>query len=77
MNYESELFEIDYHNGWLVIKDKETNRQECVQLTNNKGRNITLNQFKSGIKSHGLNKTCKTFLKLAATYKPTARQVYA
>jgi len=76
MDYESELFEIDYHNGWLVIKDRETNKQECVQLTNNKGRNITLNQFKSGIKSHGLNKTCKTFLKLSATYKPTARQVY-
>jgi len=77
MDYESELFKVDYHNGWLVIKDKETNRQECVQLTNNKGRNITLNQFKSGIKSHGLNKTCETFLKLAATYKPTAKQVYA
>lgn len=77
MDYESELFEVDYHNGWLVIKDKETNEQECVQLTNNKCRNITLNQFKSGIKSHGLDKACKTFLKLAATYKPTAKQVYA
>jgi hypothetical protein len=77
MDYESELFQIDYHNGWLVIRDKETNKQECVQLTNNKGRNITLNQFKSGIKSHGLDKACKTFLKLAATYKPTAKQVYA
>ena len=77
MDDESALFEVDYHNGWLIIKDKETNKQECVQLTNNKGRNITLNQFKSGIKSHGLDKACKTFLKLAATYKPTAKQVYA
>ena len=76
MDYESELFEIDYHNGWLVITDKATGKPECVQLTNNKGRNITLNQFKSGIKSHGLDKACKTFLKLAATYKPTAKQVY-
>ena len=77
MDYESELFEVDYHNGWLVIMEKETSRQECVQLCNKNGRNITLTQFKSGLKSHGIDKTCRTFLKLAATYKPSAVQSYS
>ena len=72
MDYTSELYEVDYYKGWLVIKDKTTKANECVQLTNKNGRNITLSQFKSGIKSHGLNKTCATFLKLVATYKPTS-----
>jgi hypothetical protein len=77
MDYESELFEVDYHNGWLVIMEKETSRQECVQLCNKNGRNITLTQFESGLKSHGIDKTCRTFLKLAATYKPSAVQAYS
>ena len=77
MDYESELFEVDYHNGWLVIREKDTSRQECVQLCNKNGRNITLTQFKSGLKSHGIDKTCRTFLKLAATYKPSAVQAYS
>ena len=72
MDYNSEIYEVDYHQGWLVITEKATNKNECVQLTNNNGRNITLSQFKSGIKSHGLDKACATFLKLAATYKPTS-----
>ena len=77
MDFESELFEVDYYKGTLVIREKETSRQECIQLCNKNGRNITLSQFKSGIKSHGIDKACRTFLKLAATYKPTAVAVYS
>ena len=66
MDYETELFEVDYHNGWLVITDKANNQNKCVQLTNQQGRNITFNQFKSSVKSHGIDKACAVFLKLAA-----------
>ena len=76
MDFTSELYEADYYNGWLVITDKTTKKNECVHLTNNNGRNITLAQFKSSIKSHGLNKACATFVKLAATYKPTSTPCY-
>ena len=76
MDYTSELYEVDYFKGWLVIKDKTTKANECVQLTNKNGRNITLSQFKSGIKSHGLDKTCATFVKLAAIYNPTSTACY-
>lgn len=74
--YITDKFEVDYYKGWLVIHDKETNKNEVVQLVNDKGRNITLNQFKSGIKSHGIEQACKTFIKLAATYKPVSQDAY-
>ena len=77
MEYETERFEVDYHAGWLVITDKENKRNECVQLTNNKGRNITLSQFKSSVKSSGIDKACSVFLKLAATHKPSATACYS
>jgi len=67
MYYESNNFEVDYYKGWLVITDKIENKNECVQLTNQQGRNITKNQFKSSLKTSGdLDKTCKVFMKLAA-----------
>ena len=50
-----------------MITDKIGNKNECVQLTNQQGRNITKNQFKSSLKTSGdLDKTCKVFMKLAA-----------
>jgi len=76
MDYITEKFEVDYYKGWLVIYNKATKNPECVQLRNDKGRNITLNQFKSGVKTHGVNHACKTFLKLAATYKPSSVHCY-
>lgn len=77
MDYETERFEVDYHAGWLVITDKGNNRSECVQLTNSKGRNITLSQFKGSVKSSGIDKACSVFLKLAATHKPSATACYS
>ena len=77
MDYETERFEVDYHAGWLVITDKENKRSECIQLKNNNGRNITLSQFKSSVKSSGIDKACSVFLKLAATHKPNATACYS
>jgi len=77
MEYETERFEVDYHAGWLVITDKENKRNECIQLKNNNGRNITLSQFKSSVKSSGIDKACSVFLKLAATQKPNATACYS
>ena len=77
MDYITEKFEVDYYKGWLVITDKSAMKNECVQLMNSKGRNITLNQFKNCIKTHGIDRACKTFLKLAATYKPQVIQSYS
>ena len=76
MEYETDRYEVDYHAGWLVITDKENSRNECVKLTNNKGRNITLSQFKSSVKTGGIDKACTVFLKLAATYKPNTTKFY-
>jgi len=76
MDYITEKFEVDYYKGWLVIYNKATKNPECVQLRNDKGRNITLNQFKTGVKTHGVDHDCKTFLKLAATYKPSSVHCY-
>jgi len=77
MEYETERFEVDYHAGWLVITDKENNRNECIQLKNNNGRNITMSQFKSSVKSSGIDKACSVFLKLAAAHKPNATACYS
>lgn len=72
MNYQTDTYEAEYYKGWLVITIKAERRNECVQLTNGKGRNITRSQFKSAIKSHGVDRACQTFVKLAAKYKPTS-----
>ena len=77
MEYETERFEVDYHAGWLVITDKENNRNECIQLKNNNGRNITMSQFKSSVKSSGIDKACSVFLKLAAKHKPNTTACYS
>jgi len=76
MYYTTENFEVDYYKGWLVIHDTATKQNECVQLKNDKGRNITLNQFKSGVKTHGVDRACRVFLKLAATCKPSSHYCY-
>ena len=63
----TDTYDTDYHAGILVITDKANGSEHCVQLRNNKGRNITQAQFKSGIASHGFDRACQTFIKLAAS----------
>tara|TARA_R110000764_G_scaffold185258_1_gene270686 strand:+ start:327 stop:536 length:210 start_codon:yes stop_codon:yes gene_type:complete len=62
----TDTYDTDYHAGYLVITDKANGAEHCVQLRNNNGRNITQAQFKAGIASHGFDRACRTFIKLAA-----------
>tara|TARA_R110002153_G_scaffold114677_1_gene257571 strand:+ start:446 stop:655 length:210 start_codon:yes stop_codon:yes gene_type:complete len=62
----TDTYDTDYHAGYLVITDKANGAEHCVQLRNNNGRNITQAQFKSSIASHGFDRACQTFIKLAA-----------
>jgi len=76
LDQTSERYEAEYYKGWLVITDLTSGKAECVQLKSSEGRNITRSQFKSSLASHGFDKACQTFLKLAATYKPTSTPCY-
>ena len=62
----TDTYDTDYHAGVLVITDNANGSEHCVQLRNDKGHNVTQAQFKSGIKSHGFDRACRTFIKLAA-----------
>jgi len=64
MDYESTQYECDIWQSRIVITCKESRKCGIVSLINSKGRNITLNQFKSCIKSHGIEKTLSVFAKL-------------
>lgn len=66
VNCITDTYETDYHGGWLVITDKASNSNHCVKLRNEKGRNITASQFNSSVASHGFERACQTFVKLAA-----------
>jgi hypothetical protein len=66
MDYTTDTYEVDYHAGLMVITDKLNDTAYMVQLRNRSGRNVTLSQFKSCIRSHGINQACSTFIKLAA-----------
>lgn len=66
MDYTTEKFEVDYWQGVLVFTNKETTETRVLKLYKN-NRLATLNEFKSGIKSHGLERACEVFFKIAAT----------
>ena len=66
MDYTTDKFEVDYWQGVLVFTNKETTETRVLKLYKN-NRLATLNEFKSGIKSHGLEKACEAFFKIAAT----------
>jgi len=67
MFIETNLHEIDYYKGWLVIYDKSLRKNYCVQLKDTTtNRNITRKQFKECCHKHGVDKTCNTFKKLYA-----------
>ena len=66
MDNITDTYDTDYHSGILVITVKANGSMHCVQLRNSKGRNITQTQFMAGVKSHGFERACQTFIKLAA-----------
>jgi hypothetical protein len=69
MDYESDQYECDIWQGRVIITCKESKRCGIVSLLNSNGRNITLSQFKSCIKSHGVERTLSTFAKLVSDWQ--------
>jgi len=66
LDYTTEQFEVDYWQGVLVFTNKETTEARVLKLYKN-NRLATLNEFKSCIKSHGLDRACETFFRIATT----------
>lgn len=69
MDYETDLYEGDYWAGTLVITDKATGKCGCVQLWDANNRNITLAQWRSSFKTHGLERAFKTWAKLVTDWQ--------
>ena len=63
--WQTETHEVDYHAGYLVIAESDTQQSFVVQLTDNNGRNVTRKQFTSAVSTHGIDRACSTFKKLS------------
>lgn len=63
--WQTETHEVDYHAGFLVIAESDTQQSFVVQLTDNSGRNVTCVQFAEAASTHGIDRACSTFKKLA------------
>jgi hypothetical protein len=63
--WETETHEVDYHAGYLVIAESDTQKSFVVQLHDNNGRNVTRKQFTDAASTHGIDRACSTFKKLA------------
>ena len=63
--WQTETHEVDYHAGFLVIAESDTQKSCVVQLTDNNGRNVTRKQFTDAASAHGIDRACSTFKKLA------------
>jgi len=69
MYYENENYEVDFYQGWLLIEDISEGKVYAVGLKNERGQSIVVGQFKDAVAKFGLDKSCTTFKKLAATFK--------
>lgn len=63
--WQTETHEVDYHAGFLVIAESDTQQSFVVQLTDNNGRNVTCKQFADAASTHGIDRACSTFKRLA------------
>ena len=63
--WQTETHEVDYHAGFLVIAESDTQQSFVIQLTDNNGRNVTCKQFADAASTHGIDRACSTFKKLA------------
>jgi len=63
--WQTSTHEVDYYAGFLVIAENDTQRNYVVQLTDNNGRNVTRKQFTDAASTHGIDRACSTFKKLA------------
>lgn len=64
--YQTELHEVEYASGWLLITDRRTGRVSPVRLVSSAGKCITRGQFSEAARKFGIDRTCETFKKLAA-----------
>ena len=69
MDYSSDSYEADYWQGVMVITDKSTGKCGSVSLRNANGRNVTLSQFKSCVKSHGVDRALRTYARLVTHWQ--------
>jgi len=69
MEYESDTYEADYWQGVMVITDKATGQCGNVSLRDVKGRNVTLSDFKSCIKSHGVDRALRAYARLVTCWQ--------
>lgn len=63
--WETPSHEVDFYGGFLVIAETGTQQNFVVQLEDNSGRNVTRKQFSDAATTHGIDKACRTFKKLA------------
>ena len=63
--WQTETHEVDYHAGYLVIAESDTQQSFVIQLTDNNGRNVTCKQFADAASTHGIDRACSTFKRLA------------
>lgn len=63
---ETERHVAEYLGGWLFITERDTGRDHLVRLVNNRGQCITRGQFRDSVRTHGADRTCDVFKKLAA-----------
>jgi hypothetical protein len=63
--WQTETHEVDYHAGYLVIAESYTQQSFVVQLTDSNGRNVTRKQFTDAASTHGIDRACVTFKRLA------------
>ena len=63
--WQTETHEVDYHAGFLVIAESDTQQSFVVQLKDNNGRNVTCKQFADAASTHGIDRACSTVKKLA------------
>jgi len=64
-HWQESSWEAEYHSPYLVLTNPE-GESALVQIREG-GRNVTLNQFRSSTKSHGIMRACQVFWKLRAT----------
>lgn len=69
MIYESDQYEGDYWQGVMVITNKETGQCGNVSLRDSNGRNVTLSQFNSCIKTHGVVRALHTYARLVTHWQ--------
>lgn len=62
---DTERYRAEYEGGFLFIEDKAAGREHMVKLKNARGQCITRGEFSSSCKSHGPDRACEVFIKLA------------